>query len=65
VQNTSVIIAVRNVETQAQVDILKCKLEREFVKRRWVRSDLDFSKLYDRSIFKLRAGSILKKDYTR
>jgi len=65
VQTTSVIIAVRCSETQAEVDILKQKLEREFVTRQWVRADLKFSAIYDRNIFKSRAGSILRRDYTR
>jgi HD superfamily phosphohydrolase len=62
--NQPVIIAIRNPTSEAEVQTLKSKIEREFVKRQWVRPDLNFDALYDRNIFKQRAGTILARHYT-
>lgn len=57
----TIIIALRNAESTAQIQTVKDKIEQEFIKRKWVRPDLNFNLLYDQDIFKSNSGSILKK----
>lgn len=57
----TIIIALRNAESSTQVELVRNKIQQEFIKRKWVRTDLNFNLLYDENIFKANSGSILAR----